>query len=235
MAEMLLINPRKRRAGIKRRKTAQRSTVSAKRVTRRRRSASGYAANPISQVRRRVRNRIAKAHHKIRRRRRNPIGGVNMQGIVPMIKRAAIGGAGAVAMDALMTQVNKFMPASLQGGHVGLAVQAVLSVALGKGLSRATKGVSETMAVGALTVQAADLVRSLTSGMTGMSGMGYAVPAAVARGTARVSPIVRMAGVGAYTRSGTGSPLLNAYTRSGTGSPLLNGVGNARQREMQRR
>lgn len=227
MAEMLLINPRKRRAGAKRRSTA-RKTVARKSPAKRRR------ANPISvaSVKKAVRRRIRPSGVKSsRRRRRNPIAGFNMKSIVDMFQTAAIGGAGAVGIDALMAQANKFLPASLKTPNANMAVKALLSVVVGKGLSKATKGMSEKMAIGALTVQAAALVRRVVPASVPLAGVGYNNPAAVSRGSARIGPVIRAGGTGAYNRAGGATPMLNAYT--GGGSPLIRSGGQsmARMRE----
>lgn len=228
MAEMLLINPRKRRAGAKRRTTARKSPARRKTAVKRRRTNPISVASVKKAVRRRVRPTSVKSS---RRRRRNPIAGFNMKSIVDMFQTAAIGGAGAVGIDALMAQANKFLPPSLKTPNANMAVKALLSVVVGKGLSRVTKGLSEKMAVGALTVQAAALVRRVVPASVRLAGVGYSNPAAVSRGTARIGPVIRAGGTAAYNRPGGQTPMLNAYT--GGSSPLIRGgsAGTARMRE----
>lgn len=148
-----------------------------------------------------------------------------------IIKQAAIGGAGSVAFDMLMAKVRQYLPASLQptGTGPGLydAVYVGLAVLLGKGLSKSTKGLSEQMAAGALTVQAARLMAPMVAKVVpstapAVAGIGYLSPNPVIPGSARV---------GAYTRGAT--PLLSgvgAYTRPGSPSPLLSGSRIARAR-----
>ena len=101
---MLLINPRKRSAR-KARKTTR--TVKRKVAVRRK--------NPVAAVRRRRMNPIHKARSTMARRRRNPIamGGV-MGGYMGAVREALMGGAGAVALEVVFGQVNKFLPATLQ-------------------------------------------------------------------------------------------------------------------------
>ncbi len=220
MAQMLLINPRRRKATRKANPVARR-----RKMTRRK--------NPVAALakRRTMRRRnpiAAVARRRVMRRRRNPIGmGGGM--LMTAIREAFIGGAGSVAVDVIQGYINKVLPANLQAvpGKVGVgdAVKAVTTVMLGHYLSGATRGLSRKMAMGALTVQAAGIVKQFVpAGMT-MGGVGYYVPGAVSQGSQRVSPINR-AGMGAYTK---GTPLLSAYT-SGQ-SPLLNRVMNARTRE----
>jgi hypothetical protein len=229
--EMLLINPRKRRASSKRGAKAVRRVGAKRRVTRRK--------NPIaavSAIKRRIRRHTAKRAVS-RRRRRNPISmGSMTRGLVPMLKTALLGGAGAVGIDLLMSKLNDSLPDSLKAGiepGVNDALKAGLTILLGRALSKSTKGLSEKMAAGALAVQAANLVRFTLNKyqpglLAGGGGIGYANPARVVRGNARLSPVIRNGtnGVGAFTR---GSPLLSQY--AGGGSPLLSTVGSAQMRE----
>ena len=117
MAEMLLINPRrrrkahaapKRRASVKRRRNPV-SVVSASPARRRRRVAPRTRA--VAHVRR---HNPLRAMRKVRRRR-NPIsmGSISAKGIMSLFKDAAIGGAGAVGIDVLMGQINSYLPTSM--------------------------------------------------------------------------------------------------------------------------
>lgn len=212
MAEMLLINPRKRgaRKATKRRVMRRKNPVTA--MVRRKR-------NPLAAMRRR-RNPMAAM---VRRRRRNPIGGAMMGGYMTQIREAVLGGAGALGMDLVYGQINSFLPTALKRvpGSIGAgdAVKAVVTVALGGLLNKATRGFSAKAAKASLTIQAYDIMKSFVpSSMT----IGYASPALIAQGTNRVSPIRR--GMNAYT---SGTPLLNAYMTPGR-TALLSG---ARQRE----
>jgi len=213
MAEMLLINPRKRgtRKATKRRVVRRRNPVTA--MVRRKR-------NPLAAMRRR-RNPLARM--RTRARRRNPIGGAMMGGYMGQIREAVMGGAGALGMDLVYGQINSFLPAALKRvpGSIGAgdAVKAVVTVALGGLLNKATRGFSAKAAKASLTIQAYDIMKSFVpSSMT----IGYASPALIAQGTNRVGPIRR--GMNAYTN---GTPLLNAYMSPGK-TALLSG---ARSRE----
>ena len=218
MAEMLLINPRKRgtRKATKRRVVRRKNPVTA--MVRRRR-------NPLAAMRRR-RNPLAAARRNPlarMRRRRNPIGGAMMGGYMGQIREAVMGGAGALGMDLVYGQINSFLPAALKRvpGSIGAgdAVKAVVTVALGGLLNKVTRGFSAKAAKASLTIQAYDIMKSFVpSGMT----IGYASPALIAQGTNRVGPIRR--GMNAYTN---GTPLLNAYMSPGK-TALLSG---ARSRE----
>jgi len=211
MAEMLLINPRERRS----------HTASKRRVVHRRK-------NPVTAMVRRKRNPLAAMRRRrnpmaamVRRRRRNPIGGAMMTGYMSQIREAVIGSAGALAMDVLYGQINNFLPASLKNtpGTIGAgdAVKAVVTVALGGLLNKATRGFSAKAARASLTIQSYNIMKTFVPSSL---PLGYASPALIAQGTNRVSPIRR--GMNAYTN---GTPLLNAYTAPGR-TPLLSGARN---------
>jgi len=213
MAEMLLINPRKRstRKSNPKRRVMRRKPNPVTAMVRRKR-------NPLAAMRRR-RNPLAR----MRTRRRNPIGGAMMGNYMTQIREAVIGGAGALGMDLVYGQINSFLPAALKRvpGSIGAgdAVKAVITVALGGLLSKPTRGLSDKAARASLTIQAYDILKSFVpSSMT----IGYASPALIAQGTNRVGPIRR--GMNAYTN---GTPLLNAYMSPGK-TALLSG---ARSRE----
>jgi hypothetical protein len=167
------------------------------------------------------------------RRRGNPTGGGSLvRGLVAMLKSGAIGAAGAIAIDAGMGQLNKFLPATLQRvpGRVSLGdgVKLLLTVVAGRMLQRPTRGLSMAMAQGAVTVQA----HQILAGFVPVGLLGYAVPGRVVQGNARIGPMRARSGMNAYTASGMPSPLLNAYSRRGAQSPLLSAVAmSARQRE----
>jgi len=208
MAEMLLINPRRRKARranpiAKRRRVTRRRNPLATVARRRRR-------NPMPLVRRR--NPIGLARRRVMRRR-NPIGGMGTGMLMAAIREAFVGGAGAVAVDLAMGQINRFLPATLKTvpGTIGAgdAVKAIITVTLGHLLARPTRGLSRKMALGALTVQSANIMKSF---VPKTMAMGYASPARIVRGTNTVG-----SNMGAYTQ---GSPLLNAYTRPNV-TPLL--------------
>lgn len=224
MAEMLLINPRKRRKAAKKakRRVRRSNPVSYRAVTRR----AKVASNPRRRSRRR--NPIARAM----RRRRNPIAVRGIIGsIVPMLMDAAVGAAGAIAVDAVMGQVNKYLPTSMQPtpGAVGTndAIKMVTTITLGHALSRPTRGLSRKAAAGALTVQMDKAIRSFLPAAV-KSQLAYGTVAPVVPGRMTVAPNAQR--MNAYTPPGAATPLLNAYTPPRAASPLLNGrsYGNAR-------
>lgn len=218
MAEMLLINPSRRRKTTARKTRARRRNPIA-------------AARAVARPARRRRNPVAQMKRRVMRRR-NPIGMTS--GMMKMIQEAFIGGAGSIAVDLAQGQINRYLPATLQTrpGAVGLGdgVKAVLTVVLGRALNRTTRGLSMKMASGALTVQSAGIMRTLLGPTLG-ANLGYYTPGMVTNMNNRVGPI-RNNGVGAYLRAGQ-TPLLSAYTKPGV-TPLLSaarGNSNARQRE----
>lgn len=220
MAEMLLINPRRR---PKARKTA------AKKRRVRRNPVAALAAKPTRRPRRRNPIGLGRVRHAVRRRR-NPI---NTSGITAMLKTALMGGAGAVAVDVMMGQLIPFLPVSMQPGAAGDttvgtydAVKLAATIAAGEVLNKATKGMSRKLAAGALTVQSYQILRTF---MPSTMSMGFMSPANVIRGTSRIAP--NMSRMAAY-QSGGQTALLSgtaAYQTPGRGS-LLSG---ARVREGQ--
>lgn len=208
MAEMLLINPRRRRKARRANPVAKRRRVTA----RRKRNPMPAVAAPVFARRRRRMNPLAR--RRVMRRRRNPIGGRMGTGmLMSAIREAFVGGAGSVAVDLAMGQINKYLPATFKTvpGSVGAgdAVKALITVMLGHYLSGPTRGLSRKMAQGALTVQAANIVKSF---VPATMAMGYASPARIVPGVNTVGP-----NMGAYTG---GTPLLNAYTKPNV-TPLL--------------
>lgn len=249
--EILLINPRARRARRKNPSAAQKRARAAFAAAARARSRS---ANP---KRRRARRRnpgipiasVPYVTNPRRRRRRNPslrsmVGRrirrrsnpISVGGVMGPLKQAAVMGAGAVGMEVLYAYVDRMLPANLQSSpgqlSAGNAIKAVLTVVIGKALDRPTKGLSKQAAIGSLVVQAADIVRGLMPASLPLAGrMGYVVPGRVVPGTARVGP--NRTTMGEYMRPGA-SALLNGPGRVGAymtpgASALLSG--NARERE----
>lgn len=243
MAEMLLINPRKRRsAGAKRRKAPSakqranwarfaklaraRADARAENLAKRRRRASvKRRRNPISvsRVGRSITRRV---------RRRNPIslGSVfNFRSYLAPVKDAAIMGAGAVAMDVGYAYINRMLPTMLQRTPgalgVGDAVKVLLTVAIGRLLSKPTRGLSAKAAQGALVVQAYNAVASFLPTSAPVNGLGWATAGRVVQGNSRVnanSRAMRGGQIGQYV--GGASPLLNGPGLSqyvGGSSPLL--------------
>lgn len=218
MQELLLINPAKRRTARKTRK------VAAKRRVRRNPVAARRAKNPVAPLRRRAVS-VARRNPVRARRRRNPISLGSTSTYINMIKDAAIGGAGSVAVNVLMGYVKPNLPASMQpvAGKVGVydVVKMVGTIALGAMLDRPTKGLAKKMALGSVTVQMSEMISSF---VPATMALGYASPARVVQGSNRVTPL----NLGLMTNS-TRTPLLNRYTQPGASQMLSSG--NASNRE----
>jgi hypothetical protein len=236
MASMLLINPAKR--GKRRATAKRRKNPSAKQRANWRRFAAAARArrNPVGGKRRAHKRRrnpigrsVTRSYRRITRRRRsNPIGGslLNFRSYIGTVKEAALQGVGAVAMDVGYSYVNRMLPASLQRTPgvlgVGDAIKAFVTVALGRLLSGATRGLSNKAALGSLTVQTYQIASGFLPASMPVAGLGYVTAGRVVPGNGRVSANQR-AQVGQYT-SAT-SPLLSG--RGGIGqytsaiTPLL--------------
>ncbi len=236
MAEMLLINPRRRRARKARKagrsaaqRAATRRLVAMNRSRRRARRSNPAPAVVAMNPRRRRMSRRRSNPVRMIRRRRNPamLGGFSFRSVIGAMQEALIQGGGAVAMDLLHGQINRFLPAMLQRtpGQVGLGdvVKASITVLVGTALRGPTRGLSMKAATGSLTVQAYDIVKNL---LPSTMQLGYMTPGVITQGAANVGPNRGM--VGRYTQPGA-TPLLNRYTQPGA-SPLLNG-NPARMRE----
>jgi len=231
MAEMLLINPRRRRKA-KRAAPARRrrsNPLALARVTRRRRR-----RNPIAAVARRRRNPIGMMKRRVMRRR-NP---AMLGGYMGAIREALMDGFGAVAIDYAYSMIAKAIPGTAGNmltpnpTSVGAAdaVKAVLTVVLGNALNGVTRGFSRKAAKASLTVQSYQIMKKVLPSTisSNLSGLGYMTPAVVTSGgNTRIGPIRGQMGM--YTAPGA-TPLLSAYTASGSASPLLSGS-TARMRE----
>jgi hypothetical protein len=229
MAEMLLINPRRRRARKARKagrsaaqRAATRRLVAMNRSRRRSRRSNPAPAVVAMNPRRRRMSRRRSNPVRMIRRRRNPamLGGFSFRSVIGAMQEALIQGGGAVAMDLLHGQINRFLPAMLQRtpGQVGLGdvVKASITVLVGTALRGPTRGLSMKAATGSLTVQAYDIVKNL---LPSTMQLGYMTPGVITQGQSNVGPNRGM--VGRYTQPGA-TPLLNRYTQPGA-SPLLNG------------
>jgi len=233
MPEMILLNPRRRK------RRASPAAATATRRKRRRVTRSGRKVHGPSLLQfRDYRSRHPNANPRRRRRRRNPIGTgggsrVSTGNIMSMLREAALGGAGALAADILMGQINPMLPPSLQTDPTtvgaGDVVKAGITATLGLMLSRATKGASKRMAIGALTTQVRDILSlNLPSTMT----LGWTGPAKMIRGQARIGPnVMRQQPQLRSYMPGARAPLLNSYMRQGGQSPLLSSGSRVASRE----
>lgn len=148
MNEILLVNPRKRRKGGKRRaKSRRRGHVRLKRHASRRR-------------------RVHRV--KARRYKRNPSGGsFSLKSIgssfLPVVKSGALGAVGALANDALVGQVSKlsFLPDALKSGYGKHGLKIASAVIVGTVGNMVARGKGRDLAVGAATVALHDLAKEV--------------------------------------------------------------------------
>lgn len=186
MASLMLINPRKRRAASKRR--TRRNPV-AKRAAPKRNPAR---ANPL------------KTYRKRSRARRNPIG---LGGITATLTNAAIGGAGAVAVDYALEFLP--LPVSMKTGWTGVAVKGAIAVGVGMIGKKFLGRNAERMAEGALTVLAYSSIKGLLAPSTAsVAGLAYGGPAQIAGNAAQLNEYLNS---DPYATSGMSS--LNEYVQ----------------------
>ncbi len=253
MAEMLLINPRRRRRKTARKSNpspAQKRARAAFAAASRARAGKRRARNPAPRraarvVRRRRRRRnpitvrarsrspvLRRVARRVARRRRNPISLGSASGYIAMLKEGLIGGAGAVAVDLAFGYIAPYLPASLRRvpgeAGVGDAIKAVVTIAMGKLLAGVTRGLSEKAARGALVVQAHGLIaQMLPNTMT----LGYATPSMMSNMNTRIGPNRNaLMGMGRYTAPGV-SQMLGRYTAPGV-TQMLASRGRTMSREM---
>ncbi len=152
--ELLLINPRKRKARKARTKTARKARKA------RRSTSITVRSNPIKR-------------RKVRRFRRNPIGlsgGGIVKQVMSGVQDGAIGAGGAIATKALLSFIP--LPAALKSGVAAPLVTAVAGVLVGTLAGNVIgKANGAKMAQGAITVALYQLAASQLAGkVPGLSG-----------------------------------------------------------------
>lgn len=158
MAEILLVNPRRRRRKTKARRAnpKRRRAVAHKRRRRR---------NPVAMLnprRRRRRNPAARSVITRRfRRRRNPSLRGLSAGVMPTLKAGAIGAAGAIGLDVLWGQGSKYLPASIAGSPLAqYAAKLAGAILVGIVGGKVLRGRGRDLAVGAATVVLHDAAKA---------------------------------------------------------------------------
>ena len=155
MAEILLVNPRRRR---KRRKSATRSRrrrrAAPRASRRRRRTAVARRSNPRRRLTRAFRRRGS-------RRRRNP----SLRGVtgafVPTLKAGFAGAIGALGLDLLWGQTAKFLPAQVAGSALAqYAAKLVGAILVGIIGNKLKPGSGRDLSVGAATVVLHDALKA---------------------------------------------------------------------------
>lgn len=204
MSEILLVNPRKRRAKRKMsakqakyfgggRKRRRKSKVSAKR---RRRAVAVVHTNP----KRRRRSTLTRAVRRtMRRRHSNP----SLRGLsssaMPMLKAGAIGAAGALGLDFLWGYGKGYLPASIAGSPIA-QYAAKLAGALAVGIigNKLLRGKGRDMAVGATTVVLHDAFKAQLTAAFPTLQLGEYLTYAPTVGTTRRAGRIMSTGVGEY-------------------------------------
>lgn len=143
MAEVLLVNPRKRR-----RKTTTRKRKPAARRTARRKTTA----------------RRTPARSRRRTYRRNPIGKVNLKSFMRQtLMPSAVGAVGALGIDMILGFLP--LPANFKTGPMRPAVKAVGAVAVGMAAGKfASRKIGEQVAAGGLTVVLYDTMKTFLQG-----------------------------------------------------------------------
>lgn len=143
MAQMLLVNPSKRKTHKRRAKRRSNPVAKVASTRRRRRS------NPVTSLKKRV-------HH---RRRRNPVAG--KLDLMSNVKEAAMGAAGALVLDFAFAYVP--LPANLKTGNIRAIAKVGVSFGLGMLASKfgASKAMVRQMVQGAMTSTMHDAARGI--------------------------------------------------------------------------
>jgi hypothetical protein len=164
MAQLMLINPKKRSAA--RARKAPRSAAQ-KAATKRMLAANRAKRGPhkSNYTKRKAANTVARYFpNPVRRikRRRNPIGRASLAGVTGMMMPAVQGAFGALAINTALNYVP--LPAILKSGNAKYLARAGLAVAVGVFGSKIVGGkMAANMATGALTVAMHDLLLGIAS------------------------------------------------------------------------
>ena len=222
MEHLLLVNPRRRKRrskGRRRMPAALRRYWASKRsrtrlTNPRRRRRHRHARRHVSVSVNPRRRRRARHHYMNPRRRRRGGGGGGGLGfsvkspqaiLHSAVIPAAIGGAGALALDVTMGYVSPYLPATLQAGWFNLAVRLAGAIGLGmvagKFLGRER---GRIVMLGALTVAAYSTLKGLAS------SAGLSLPG--------------LSGYADYTAYPL-SPRMGAYMKGPTNTPGIQGLG----------
>lgn len=201
MNEVLVVNPRRNRKGqfIKRVRARRRNPIAANPRRRRRNPIAALAANP-RRKRHRRRNPVAALAVNPRRkhRRRNPVSlaAFRPTSIIGQLIPAAIGGAGAFALDVALSKIPQ--PEFLNNPYGRFGMRTVGAIALGMIAGLVKPSIGRQVTAGALTVVAyktiADVVQKVAPTVNGYmeDNMGYIDPA----------PQLAGPGMGAYMQRG---------------------------------
>ncbi len=210
-AQLLLINPRRKRRRHARKARSHRRRRHVARVSRRRRRrfhATGMVSTNPRRRRRHRRHAMMNPRRRRRRIHRNPF---STGSIASLAMPVGLGALGAVGLDVIYGYLSNMLPAAITGSpYINAAAKAVGAVGLGwaggKALGR-DKG--KLIAVGALTVITYQLAESLlkqmapTIPLAGLDGFGAYMPvsglgAYMPPAGALPPPVRGVSGFGAY-------------------------------------
>lgn len=191
MAEILLVNPLRRR---KAKASKRRRKASPRRARRTRRAVTvSVKANP--KRRRRYAKRVGASR---RRYRRNPsFRGVTGQ-IVPTIKSGFVGALGGLGLDVLSGFVIPKLPAAAQVGYGKTAVKVLGAVLVGILGNMAMRGKGRDLATGAMTIVIHEALKAQVSSAFPTLPMGeyFSAGPAVGYGGEIAAPM--STGIGEY-------------------------------------
>ena len=172
MAQILLVNPRKRKTARrkkpvarKKRRTAAQKRATAKMIAANRRRSKGRRKNPVRRKTRKkpVRRRASARRAPVRRRRRRSNPRLTMRSVQNQLVDAGTGAVGALGLDVVQGYLP--IPANLKGGIVGTGVKALLAIGMGvvaQNIKIVRPATAAKMANGALTVVLHDELKKLT-------------------------------------------------------------------------
>ena len=212
-SELLLLNPRKRRATKRRRNPAHKKmTVS--------RASNPLAAMSPRKRRRNPAHKMANVRSRMMRRR-NPALRPTLGNTGGQVMNAATGAVGALAVDAVMGQVNNFLPATLKTQYVYPIVKMGAALGLGLVASRVLPRHGATMAMGSMTVTMRDFLKSmLPAGVA----MGYVNPGYIPR-TGTMASQLNQSGVGMRGRMGEYVGMKSGMNEYVGANAEMNGLG----------
>lgn len=196
MAELLLVNPRRRKGKRRKMSALQRKYFGKRKSVKRRRRAATRLSNP----RRRRRSYAVKSYRS--RRRRNPsLRGITSS-IVPTVKAGFLGAAGAIGNDLLFGYTKQYLPASVQTGVARHAVRALYAVLVGVLGNYALKGRGRDLANGAMTVVLHDALKEQIATMAPQLPLGDYFSFAPAIGYDYEPALPLSTGIGEYMTGG---------------------------------
>lgn len=154
LAEVSLFNPRRKR------RKSRKAAKARRRNPRKRRHTARRKVRTVVVARRRVSRRARSVKRRYRARSRNPR--FSLGGVTAALVPAAVGGAGAVALDVALGYGQNFLPAALTSGYGRVAVKLGGAFALGWAASKLIgRERGKAVALGALTVVAYDLFKTI--------------------------------------------------------------------------